>query len=227
MNTRHERTLRELLQLAANTICPAPDGLERIRAGIAARATNEAAAGSEAPAAATADNTKEASAMTTVQKHPLELEPGDRVVNPYDDREVIVTAPPVRCEDRVSIDYRIPSRVTPSGVGRMAVDIHRPLEVHTTPEQDQRTAAVVLADLLSRGLPALSWTLLRTSPDALNGSAGGLRTADEVAAVVADWADALGVEPQRSTSPYEGDGVMHTASAVVQGIRVTVTGVAR
>ncbi|TDD68582.1 hypothetical protein [Actinomadura rubrisoli] len=35
--TPYERTLAELLQLAANTVTPAPDGLVVIRARIAAR----------------------------------------------------------------------------------------------------------------------------------------------------------------------------------------------
>lgn len=162
--------------------------------------------------------------MISVRKDPLYLEPGDVIIHPQTGEPVEIASKAVRCWDCVTVDYRIPGSRTE---GLMAIRADRTVEVRLTSRQHQKRAVQVLADLLTRQLPPLSWTLGRKVV-ALYGSV--LAEADEAAAVVAEWADALGVEPRREEVGDAGvarPGAVHIARASVDGVTVSIEGYAQ
>lgn len=159
--------------------------------------------------------------MISVRRDPLYLEPGDVIIHPQTGEPVEIASKAVRCWDCVTVDYRIPGSRTE---GLMAIRADRTVEVRLTSRQHQQRAVQVLADLLTRQLPPLSWTLGRKVV-ALYGSV--LAEADEAAAVVAEWADALGVEPRRKVIAGNEGVTAHIARAVVDGITVSIEGYTR
>lgn len=162
--------------------------------------------------------------MTTVTRYPLELQPGMIITNPHTSQRVEVAGMPVRHYGRVSIDYRIPDD---RAEGIMVVAEGAMITVHPTARQRQHAAAHVLADLLTRDLPALTWTIGRRGA-VLTGSILG--EADTVAAAVCEWADALGVEPRREEVGDAGvarPGAVHIARASVDGVTVSIEGYAQ
>lgn len=111
------RELRELLTLAANTVAPAPDGLDRIRARITAHNPRRplpsisTAAPGRTPGrpATTSDGWKEPMDVSTIPKHPMQLDVGDVIaVHPTtgEPGEWTVTNPPVRFGDIAEIEVR-------------------------------------------------------------------------------------------------------------------------
>jgi len=159
--------------------------------------------------------------VTTVTRYPLELQPGMIITNPHTSQRVEVAGMPVRHYGRVSIDYRIPDD---RAEGIMVVAEDAMITVHPTARQRQHAAAHVLADLLTRDLPALTWTIGRRGA-VLTGSILG--EADTVAAAVREWADALGVEPRRKVIAGNEGVTAHIARAVVDGITVSIEGYTR
>jgi hypothetical protein len=87
--------------------------------------------------------------MTKVQKHPLELQPGDVIINHPDagDRWTVAD-PPVRYNDCAEVDVRgevdgEPVKTT------LVVAQHDTVTVETSPRQDYITGLRALADLLA------------------------------------------------------------------------------
>jgi hypothetical protein len=81
--------------------------------------------------------------MTKVQKHPLELQPGDVIINHPDagDRWTVAD-PPVRYNDCAEVDGE-PVKTT------LVIDQHDTVTVETSPRQDYITGLRALADLLA------------------------------------------------------------------------------
>jgi len=110
--------------------------------------------------------------------------------------------------------------------GTMAVDIHRELEVHTTPEQDQQTAAAVLADLLGRRLPLVAWSVPAARPGELSGVVPVPVSAPVVdtLAVLDAWAAALNAQVQIRPA-FGGRGEVYEVVTTWQGVPVRIAAI--
>ncbi|MBX6385235.1 MAG: hypothetical protein IRZ07_20070 [Microbispora sp.] len=127
---------------------------------------------------------KEPKDMSTIQKHPLELEPGDVITgHPHTSSPVRlrVTAPPVRFGDTVEIDYSERGRR-----GVLVVDQHDTVTVHTTHRQDVITGLRALADRLEAEphLPVDRWPTLQYSVSRGRCPQDAVREVDRVAGLL-------------------------------------------
>jgi len=173
--------------------------LEALGRAAVARVTAQkqnAAAPRQAGRRQPADTAKETSAMTTVQKHPLEVEVGDVITaHPHAASPVWmrVTAPPVRliC-DQVQIDYKERGRR-----GVLVVDQHTTVTVRTTYRRDVIAGLRALADRLEAEpyLPVGRWSYMQYTASQGRCPQDAVREVDRVARI-------LGVTPRWRGDDY-------------------------